>query len=255
MSKPYIYEFLFRGRPEGSAEPAAWHVIIGQTTEVPGSGEQLVTSGALTPEKAEAAGFSLSSILSGIETRAMAERDAAATEAAAARQERDAVIAERDAAKAETKAAQETSASYQTAAAQAAEERDALRLELSALTSRIAETARAQAQQDAKAAISQQPAQAVVLVPISDRQFFQALAQAGTITQAEALAAVMTGTLPARIETAVAGLPDDQQFAARMMLSGATTFERGHPMVEQLGAALGYEGKALDELWAAAAAL
>ncbi|KMO39179.1 hypothetical protein VQ02_10415 [Methylobacterium variabile] len=91
--------------------------------------------------------------------------------------------------------------------------------------------------------------------PISDRQFFQALAMAGAIGPDEALAAVMTGVLPGRIEAAVAALPAAEQFAARMLLSGATTFERGHPMVAQLGAALGYDAAALDGLWSAAAAL
>lgn len=98
-------------------------------------------------------------------------------------------------------------------------------------------------------------APATLAPEISDRQFFQALANTGTITQPEALAAVMTGTLPARIEAAVAGLPADQQFAARMLLSGATTFERGHPMVARLGAALGYDDAALDALWREAASL
>ncbi|KMO34897.1 hypothetical protein VQ03_22835 [Methylobacterium tarhaniae] len=98
-------------------------------------------------------------------------------------------------------------------------------------------------------------APAAVLPAVSDRQFFQALAAAGTISQDAALAAVMTGTLPARIEAAVAGLPAAEQFAARMLLSGATAFERGHPMVAQLGAALGYDAAALDALWRQAAAL
>lgn len=98
-------------------------------------------------------------------------------------------------------------------------------------------------------------APATLAPEISDRQFFQALANTGTITQSEAPAAVMTGTLPARIEAAVAGLPDAQQFAARMLLSGATTFERGHPMVARLGAALGYDDAALDALWREAASL
>ncbi|KMO43131.1 hypothetical protein VQ03_09290, partial [Methylobacterium tarhaniae] len=100
-----------------------------------------------------------------------------------------------------------------------------------------------------------QAAPAAVLPAVSDRQFFQSLAAAGTISQDEALAAVMTGTLPARIEAAVAGLPAAEQFAARMLLSGATAFERSHPMVAQLGAALGYDAAALDALWRQAAAL
>ncbi|AWN50031.1 hypothetical protein DK419_13025 [Methylobacterium terrae] len=65
----------------------------------------------------------------------------------------------------------------------------------------------------------------------------------------------MTGTLPERIEAAVASLPEAERFAARMLLSGATSFERAHPMVAQLGAALGYDAAALDALWRAAAAL
>ncbi|TNC12491.1 hypothetical protein FF100_15570 [Methylobacterium terricola] len=65
----------------------------------------------------------------------------------------------------------------------------------------------------------------------------------------------MTGTLPARIDAAVAGLPEAEQFAARMLLSGATAFERGHPMVARLGAALGYDAAALDALWRQAATL
>lgn len=90
---------------------------------------------------------------------------------------------------------------------------------------------------------------------VSDRQFFQALALAGDITETEALAAVMTGTMPARIEAAVAALPTDQQFAARMLLSGATTFDRHHPMVALLGQILGKDAATLDALWVAAAGL
>ncbi|MEN3234207.1 hypothetical protein PUR29_33145 [Methylobacterium ajmalii] len=202
MSEAYLYEFLYRGRPAGSAEAPAWHVIIGQHVTPPGAtAPQFVASGALTPAQAEAAGFPLASVLEGIDTAALAGRDAALADARTSSGERDAALAERD----------------------------ALAAQLAAL-------------QAAPAAIS-------------DRQFFQALAQAGAITPEEALAAVMTGTLPATIEAAVSSLPKDQQFAARMLLSGATTFERGHPMVTQLGAALGYDAAALDVLWKSASAL
>jgi hypothetical protein len=88
---------------------------------------------------------------------------------------------------------------------------------------------------------------------VSDRQFFQALALAGLISQAEALAAVQTGALPAPIAAIVDGLPD--QFGARMLLSGATTFERAHPLTDALGGALGYSPAQTDELFRAAAAL
>ncbi|WP_279357848.1 hypothetical protein [Methylobacterium indicum] len=206
MSEPYLYEFLYRGRPAGSAEAPAWHVVLGRHVTPPGATEaQFVASGALSPAQAEAAGFPLSAVLAGIDAAALAGRDAAVAEAAALRRERDALIGERDA----------------LAAQLAAREAPA----------------------------------ADVLPAISDRQFFQALALAGAITPDAALAAVMTGRLPAPIEAAVTALPAAERFAARMLLSGATAFERGHPMVAQLGTALGYDAAALDALWRQAATL
>ncbi|SEO99818.1 hypothetical protein SAMN04487843_105366 [Methylobacterium sp. ap11] len=214
MSEPYLYEFLYRGRPAGSAEAPAWHVVIGQHVTPPCAAEaQFVSSGALTPAQADAAGFPLSAVLDGIEAAALAGRDAALAEAAALRRERDGLAAERDG---------------------LAVERDGLAAQLAA---------------------REAPAAAAELPAISDRQFFQALAQAGAITADAALAALMTGRLPAVIEAAVSALPEAERFAARMLLSGATAFERGHPMVAQLGAALAYDDKELDALWHQAASL
>ncbi|MGW5837761.1 hypothetical protein ACWFZ6_06965 [Methylorubrum extorquens] len=92
---------------------------------------------------------------------------------------------------------------------------------------------------------------------ISGRQFAQALALAGTITEAEALAWAARGELPDAMETALDQVPDagNQRFGARMMLAGATTFERHHPLTEQLGTVLGYDAAALDALWTRAASL
>ncbi len=91
MGQPYLYEFLYRGRPEGSTEPPAWHVVLGQQVTLPGAAEaQFVASGALTPAQAEAAGFPLTAVLAGIDAAALAGRDAALAEAAEARRERDA---------------------------------------------------------------------------------------------------------------------------------------------------------------------
>lgn len=208
MGEPYLYEFLYRGRPPGSAEPPAWHVVLGRHVTAPDAREaQFVASAALAPAQAEAAGFPLAAVLAGIDGAALAGRDAALAEAEAARRERDAVMAERD----------------------------ALAVQLAAL----------------------QPAPAPAEVPpvVSDRQFFQALALAGAITPDEALAAVMTGVLPAPIAAAVAVLPEAERFAAWMLLSGATAFERTHPIAAQLGAALGYDAAELDALWRQAAAL
>jgi hypothetical protein len=99
---------------------------------------------------------------------------------------------------------------------------------------------------------------------ISDRQFAQALALAGTITEAEALAWAARGELPDAMEDALEQIPDagGQRFAARMMLAAATTYERHLPLTEQLGALLTnpatgepYDAAALDALWTRAAAL
>lgn len=91
---------------------------------------------------------------------------------------------------------------------------------------------------------------------ISDRQFFQQAAVLQIITQQEALAAVQTGAIPAILQAVVDGITDpDQKFAATMMLSGATTFERHHPFTEAVGAALGWTSAQVDQFFVAAAQL
>jgi hypothetical protein len=90
---------------------------------------------------------------------------------------------------------------------------------------------------------------------ISDRQFFQALAQAGEITQDEALAAVGTGAIPARMADAIALLPEEQQFPARMLVSGNVVYRRDSPMVAMLQQNLGWTDQQTDGLWKLAASL
>jgi hypothetical protein len=91
---------------------------------------------------------------------------------------------------------------------------------------------------------------------ISDLQFFQQLAVGGTITQAEALAAVKVGTIPATLQGIVDGLSDPaQKFAANMRLAGATVFERSHPLTEAIGAAQGMSSEQVDDFFRAASAL
>jgi hypothetical protein len=89
---------------------------------------------------------------------------------------------------------------------------------------------------------------------ISDRQFAQQLAIEGVITQAEALAWAARGELPDALEAIVAQL-GEQEFGARMLLSAATAYERGHPLTAMLGGLLGYDAAQLDALWQAASAL
>ena len=91
---------------------------------------------------------------------------------------------------------------------------------------------------------------------ISDRQCFQQLAMVGKVSQDEALAAVTVGALPKAVADGIAALPADRQFGARMLLCGATSFERLHPMVPVFLSFFGLNGTTdRDALWTAAAAL
>ncbi len=90
---------------------------------------------------------------------------------------------------------------------------------------------------------------------ISDRQFFQGLAVGDIITQAEALAAVKTGVIPAAMVALIAALPEANRFAAEMLLSGATEFKRAHPLTSAFGAAFGWGESQIDAFWISAVAL
>lgn len=106
--------------------------------------------------------------------------------------------------------------------------------------------------------VAYEQAQAADTVPavVSDRQFFQMLAISGAITKEEALAAVMTGAIPSALESIVAAIEDEnEEFAVRMLLSGATQFRRDHPLAASIAAARGMSDEQLDEFWTAAAAL
>lgn len=92
-------------------------------------------------------------------------------------------------------------------------------------------------------------------VSISDRQFAQGLAAAGLITEAEAENWVDPGTVPGSAMALVAGLPEGDQFAARMLLIGATQFERSHPLTLVLAGAYGWSEGETEDFWRACAAL
>ena len=91
---------------------------------------------------------------------------------------------------------------------------------------------------------------------ISDRQFFQQAAVMGLITKDEALAAVKVGTIPAAMQAIVDAIPDpDAKFAATMIISGATTFNRDNPLTNQVGMAMGWTSEQLDQFFMAASLL
>ncbi len=79
----YLYEFLYRGQPSGSAVAPDYHVIIA----VPGTdafgNPTLTTSQAMTPAQAQAQGFDLPSIVSTINTALMAQNAALQAQLAA----------------------------------------------------------------------------------------------------------------------------------------------------------------------------
>lgn len=85
---------------------------------------------------------------------------------------------------------------------------------------------------------------------ISDRQFFQTLANRGLITKQEALAAVKVGELPPAMLALIGQILDeDAAFAVEMAISGATIFERNHPDTELLAYLYGWDDAALDDIW------
>ncbi|MES0023168.1 MULTISPECIES: hypothetical protein [unclassified Mesorhizobium] len=90
---------------------------------------------------------------------------------------------------------------------------------------------------------------------ISDRQFFQGLAVAGVITNAEALAAVKTGAIPSGMVALITGLPEAARFGAEMLLSGATEFKRAHPLTSAFGAGFGWTEQQIDNFWISASTL
>lgn len=98
------------------------------------------------------------------------------------------------------------------------------------------------------------PPPAPVPQSISDRQFFQQLAAQGVISEDEALASC-AAVIPAPLLALIEQLPSDQQFAAKMLVSGATVFERNHPMTIAIASAYGWTSDQLDAFFIAAATL
>lgn len=90
---------------------------------------------------------------------------------------------------------------------------------------------------------------------ISDRQFFQQLAVQKLITEAEAEDAVAPGTIPASLAALIEFLPEQARHPARMLLKGATVFDRDHEMTDTIAWLYGFDTAAVDDLFRSAAAL
>lgn len=91
--------------------------------------------------------------------------------------------------------------------------------------------------------------------PISAMQLSTALLSLEAITAQEARAFGRSGIIPPRIETSLraalvrAGLPVLQQEIALLKVESATEYHRDHPLTAVIGAAIGLDTKALDDLW------
>jgi len=90
---------------------------------------------------------------------------------------------------------------------------------------------------------------------ISRRQLLIALAAAGLITEAEALAAAKTGEVPAAIDAVFAQLPSEQALAARITWATMTQVERMHPLVQAIINANIVTAEQVDTLFRTAAQL
>lgn len=94
-----------------------------------------------------------------------------------------------------------------------------------------------------------------IIADISDRQFFQALAQQGDITEVEALDAVGPGIIPPAMDALIDQLPAEQRFPARMLIRGATRYERRHPIADLIRGLYGWTEEQADDFWRFAATL
>lgn len=68
----FIHEFLYRGRPEGSDEPPAWHLTLA-STGVDDFGAPAWSEKTLNIAEAEAAGWALPEIIDAINSKALVE--------------------------------------------------------------------------------------------------------------------------------------------------------------------------------------
>lgn len=98
------------------------------------------------------------------------------------------------------------------------------------------------------------PAPPSIPQEISDRQFFQQLAVQGIITQADALAS-NAAVIPPPLLAIINQMPADQQFSAKMIISGATIYNRMDPLTIAIGTAYGWTSVQIDAFFTAAAAL
>ncbi len=132
---PYVFEVLYRGRPAGSTEPPAYHVILA-VDDVDAFGNPThVESPALNIEQAAAQGYKLPDLLAELNATTAASLEACVKERDALKMERDDLSSKLTAASQSAldnaKRAQELASSLMAMTA----ERDALNVKLAAVQS------------------------------------------------------------------------------------------------------------------------
>jgi hypothetical protein len=94
-----------------------------------------------------------------------------------------------------------------------------------------------------------------VIQAITNVQFFQQLATVDAITQAEALAAVGRGAIPAALQRVVDASANKRNSLRQICISLARQRQRNHPLTDAIGALPGMAAARVDDLFIAAAAL
>ena len=95
--------------------------------------------------------------------------------------------------------------------------------------------------------------------PLSAMQLAAILLRMGKITAPEARAFGRAGVIPQAIEAGVvaaltaAGLPEDEQQIALLMLESVTEYRREHPLTPIMGQAINLDAAELDFAWSAGA--
>ena len=91
---------------------------------------------------------------------------------------------------------------------------------------------------------------------ISRRQFFQQLAVMEIITNAEAVAAMQSGTIPSPLQSIVDDLPTEaEKFASTMLIIGADSFQIAHPLTEVVRLAMEWTEEQRNNFFRAASQL
>jgi hypothetical protein len=89
----YVYEFLYRGRPEGSDQPQAWHLRLGSDVKDE-LGREPRPGPAMGVGQAQKNGWELPDVIAAINADALAANEAKDRELREERQARSAVAAE-----------------------------------------------------------------------------------------------------------------------------------------------------------------